>query len=142
MGVFSRKDGFVEFTIRTDTEAYNLEAFVKQIGQDLLVAIWGGEKPHIGAVAVAQPRPSLKDKSVVSATASVFCYLGHKDDIIAKQAAEKLSATLNTNVTVTAGVHWDDIDEAGIKAIIANSQELVNTIIEKITTKNFKDFSL
>jgi len=128
----------VESTIKTDTEGYDLEAFVKQIGEDLLVAIWGGEKPHIGAVAVAQPRPSLKDESVVSATASVFCYLGHKDDIIAKEAAEKLSATLNTNVTVTAGVHWDDIDEAGIKAIIANSQRLVNMIIEKIAAQEGK----
>jgi len=132
----------MEFTIRTDTEAYNLEAFVKQIGEDLLVAIWGGEKPHIGAVAVAQPRPSLKDESVVSATASVFCYLGHKDDIIAKEAAERISATLNRHVTLTVGIHWDDIDEAGIKTIMANSQRLVNMIIEKITTKNFKDFSL
>jgi len=126
------------FTIKTKEEAYRLEASVKEIGRDLLIAIWGGEKPHIGAVAVAQPRPSLKDESVVSATASVFCYLGHKDDIIAKEAAEKLSATLNTNVTVTAGVHWDDIDEAGIKAIIANSQELVNLIIEKIVAEEGK----
>ena len=132
----------MEFRIDTDTEAYNLEAFVKQIGEDLLVAIWGGEKPHIGAVAVAQPRPSLKDESVVSATASVFCYPGHKDDIVAKEAAEKISSALNTNVTVTAGIHWDDIDEEGIKTIMANSQRLVNMIIEKITTKNFKDFSL
>ncbi|MBA7707468.1 hypothetical protein ES703_116340 [subsurface metagenome] len=132
----------MEFTIKTDTEAYNLDALVKQIGEDLLVAIWGGEKPHIGAVAVAQPRPSLKDESVVSATASVFCYLGHKDDIIAKQAAEKLSATLNTNVTLTVGIHWDDLDEAGIRTILGNSQQLVNMIIEKIATKNFKDFSL
>ena len=122
----------MEFTIKTDTEAYNLEALVKQIGEDLLVAIWGGEKPHIGAVAVAQPRPSLKDESVVSATASVFCYLGHKDDIIAKQAAEKLSAALNTNVTLTVGIHWDDLDEAGIRTILGNSQQLVNMIIEKI----------
>jgi predicted esterase len=126
------------FTIKTKEEAYGLEAFVKKIGEDLLIAIWGGEKPHIGAVAVAQPRPSLKDERAVSATASVFCYLGHKDDIIAKEAAEKLSATLNTNVTVTAGVHWDDIDEAGIKAIIANSQELVNLIIEKIAAQERK----
>jgi len=128
----------MEFTIRTDTEAYNLEAFVKQIGEDLLVAVWGGEKPHIGAVAVAQPRPSLKDESVVSATASVFCYLGHKDDIIAKEAAERISATLNKNVTVTVGIHWDDIDEEGIKTIMANSQRLVNMIIEKIAASEGK----
>jgi len=128
----------LEFRIDTDTEAYNLEAFVKQIGEDLLVAIWGGEKPHIGAVAVAQPRPSLKDESVVSATASVFCYLGHKDDIIAKEAAEKLSATLNTNVTLTVGIHWDDIDEAGIKTVLGNSQQLVNMIIEEIGAREGK----
>ena len=128
----------MEFRIDTDTEAYNLEAFVKQIGEDLLVAIWGGEKPHIGAVAVAQPRPSLKDESVVSATASVFCYPGHKDDIVAKEAAEKISSALNTNVTVTAGIHWDDIDEEGIKTIMANSQRLVNMIIEKIGAREGK----
>ena len=128
----------MEFRIDTDTEAYNLEAFVKQIGEDLLVAIWGGEKPHIGAVAVAQPRPSLKDESVVSATASVFCYPGHKDDIVAKEAAEKISSALNTNVTVTAGIHWDDIDEEGIKTIMANSQRLVNMIIEKIAASEGK----
>ena len=132
----------MEFKIKTEKETYNLEAFVKELGQDLLVAIWGGERPHIGAVAVAQPRPSLKDNRLRSATASVFCYPGHKDDIVAKEAAEKISSALNTNVTVTTGIHWDDIDEAGIKAVIENSRELVKRIIEKITTKGTKDFSL
>ncbi len=128
----------LEFHIKTDKEAYNLEAFVKGIGKDLLVAIWGGERHHIGAVAVAQPRPSLKDHRVRSATASVFCFLGHKDDIIAKEAAEKISSALNTNVTVTAGVHWEHIDEVGMKDIIENSRQLVEMIIEKISTRESK----
>jgi len=102
-----------------------------------LIAIWGG-RPHIGAAAVAQPRPSLKDQSLRSATASVFCYPGHKDDIVAKEAAEKVSSALNTNVTVTAGIHWDDIDEEGIKAVIKNSRQLVTMIIEEITIKESK----
>ena len=122
----------MEFTIKTDKESYNLEAFVKEIGQDLLVAIWGGERHHIGAVAVAQPRPSLKDQSIRSATSSVFCYPGHKDDIIAKEAAEKISAALNRNGVVTVGIHWDNIDEAGIRAIIENSRDLIEMIIEKV----------
>lgn len=123
----------LEFHIKTDKEAYNLEAFVKAIGEDLLVAIWGGERHHIGAVAVAQPRPSLKNHRVRSATASVFCYVGHKDDVIAKEAAEKISSALNTNVTVTAGAHWENIDEAGVKDIMENSRQLVEMIIERIT---------
>jgi len=127
----------VEFKAETDNASYNLEAFVKQIGQDFLVAIWGG-RPHIGAIALAQPRPSLKDQSVQSATASVFCLVGHKDDIVAKEAAEKISSELNTNVTVMAGIHFDDIDEEGIKVVIENSRQLVTMIIEEITTKESK----
>jgi hypothetical protein len=128
-------DVMLEFHIKTDKEAYNLEAFVKEIGQDLLVAIWGGDRHHIGAVAVAQPRPSLKNHRVRSATASVFCYLGHKDDIVAKEAAERISSALNTNVTVTAGVHWENFDEARMKDVIENSRQLVEMIIERVTTK-------
>ena len=128
----------MEFRLKTDREAYNLEAFVKEIGQDLLVAMWGGERPHIGAVAVAQPRPSLRDESVVSATASVFCYVGHKDDLLAKESAERISAALDRNVTVTVGIHWDDIDEADIRMIVGNSRQLVNMIIDEVSGRESK----
>lgn len=121
------------FTIKTKEEAYRIEASVKKIGEDILIAIWGGERPHIGAVAVAQPRPSLRDKREISATASVFCYVGHKDDVIAKEAAERISSALNTNVTVAAGIHWDDIDEAGITCVMENSRKLVEMIIERMS---------
>lgn len=74
-----------EFHLKTRESSYNIEAHVRLIGQDLLVAISGGEKPHIGAVSVAQPRPSLKDPKHTSATASVICLIGHKEDEIAKK---------------------------------------------------------
>ena len=126
----------MEFRIKTKEDVYRLEAFVMEIGNDLLVAIWGGERPHIGAVAVAQPRPSLRDQSAVSATVSVFCYVGHKDDVIAKEAAERLSAALNRNTTVTAGIHWDNINEAGIKTIVENSRQLVNMILDEMSRRD------
>jgi hypothetical protein len=113
-----------EFVVKTEEDSYNLSAGV-------LVAIWGGEKPHIGAVAVAQPRPSLKDPDVTSATASVICLVGHKEDELAKASAEILAATLNTAVVVTAGIHWDNLDPEGIRRIIQNSEILVEMILEK-----------
>ena len=64
------------------------------IGPDLLVWIYGGEAPHIGAVAMAQPRASLADPERTSATASVFAYVGHKEDALAKEAAEALASAL------------------------------------------------
>jgi len=121
----------IEFTINTNEGSYDLSASVRFIGQDVLVAIWGGEKPHIGAVAVALPRPSLKDPDVTSASASVICLVGHKEDELAKAAAEILAAALNTQVVVTAGIHWDDLDSQSIQRIIQNSEVLVDKILEK-----------
>jgi hypothetical protein len=36
------------------------------------------------------------------------------------------------------GIQWDDIDEAGVKIVSANSQQLVNLIIEKIGAREGK----
>jgi len=124
-----------EFTIETDTGAYDLTAGVRLIGKDVLVAIWGGEKPHIGAVAIAQPRPSLKDPEVTSSTASVICLIGHKEDELAKAAAEILAAALETQVVVTAGIHWDDLAADAIQRIIRNSEKLIDMILQKCMAK-------
>ncbi len=118
--------------VKTDAERYNLEATAVWIGPDLLVYIWGGEAPHIGAVAMAQPRPSLADPSVTSSTASVFTYLGHKEDLLAKQTAEALSAALQAKVVVTAGIHWDGLDQAGIETVVANSKALLGLLLERL----------
>ena len=120
------------FQIGTAEDSYNLNAAVIQVGSDWLVSLGGGTRPHIGAVAIAQPRPSMMDEQVISSTASVFCLLGHKEDVIVKEASEKLAASLNTNVVVTAGIHWENIDQQGIQKIIGNSRILIRKIQEKI----------
>ena len=126
----------MEFHVGTGQGEYDVEAHVRSVGDDLLVAIWGGENPHIGAVAMAQPRPSLKDPKVTSATASVFCYVGHKEDDLAKHAAEKLAASFNARVVVTAGIHWDNLSEEGIQKVVRNSQILLDLIVERIEAES------
>jgi hypothetical protein len=120
------------FHVATQQGEYDIEAHVRFIGDDLLVSISGGEKPHIGAVAVAQPRPSLKDPTLTSATASVFCYVGHKEDELAKHAAEQLAKALNTRVVVTAGIHWNDLSEEGIQKVMRHSRLLLDLILDRI----------
>lgn len=84
-----------------------IEAFVQEVGEDLLVAIWGGTPPHIGAVGIAEPRPSLQDSRSWSATSSNFTFTGHKEDRLVKEVSEMIAAHLRKNVVVTAGIHWD-----------------------------------
>lgn len=121
--------GSTPFYLATRTGVCDIEACALRIGADLLVSIWGGSRPHIGAVAAAQPRPSLRDAAVTSATASVLTYVGHRDDIVAKFAAETLSAALAVPVVVTAGIHWDNLDEAQIPRVMDNTRVLVDQLI-------------
>jgi len=120
------------FKVTTVSGSYDVTAGVQWMGADLLVGIWGGEKPHIGAVSIAESRPSLANPGRTSATASVFCFTGHKEDELAKAVAEKLAETLQTHVVVAAGIHWDDISKEGIRKIMDNCGQLVELILERI----------
>ncbi len=122
----------LEFNVKTQTGSFDIEAGVMRIGQDFLVAIWGGDKPHIGAVAAALPRASLKDPALFSATASVISFPAHKEHELARRSSEKISATLNTPVVVTAGIHWDNLSEQGIATVMKNSELLVDLILQKL----------
>lgn len=128
----TRGYNLLELKVKTQTGSFDIEAGVVWIGRDLLVAIWGGDKPHIGAVAAALPRASLKDPALSSATASVISFPAHKEHELARRSSERISAALNTPVVVTAGIHWDDISEQGISAIMKNSELLVDLILQKL----------
>jgi len=120
------------FDLSSEGGRYQIQATAMLIGDDLLVAIWGGTKPHIGAVAVALPRPSIADPQITSSTCSVFTLLGHKEDEIVKMVSEYLSAQLEKNVVVTAGIHWDDLTEEAIEEIVHNCRKLADKIHARI----------
>jgi hypothetical protein len=124
----------MEFIVHTETGAYDLCAAVRRVGEDILIAIWGGEKPHIGAVAMAQPRPSLKDPKRTSASTSVHCFVGHKEDALAGAAATAIAARMNARTVVSAGIHWDNLTEDGIRAVQANSRLLVERILDRLSS--------
>ena len=116
------------FELSTSGGKYPIHSMSVLLGEDLLTCLWGGTKPHIGAIALALPRPSLADPTIPSSTTSVLTVLGHKEDGVVKAVAEKLSARLNKNVVVTAGIHWDNLDETAIREIEDNCARLADMI--------------
>lgn len=110
---------------------YKIHAEALLLGDDLVLSIWGGSKPHVGAVALAIPRPSLKDPGRTSATVSVLTRLGHKEDEIVKKVSERISAALNRVVVVSAGIHWDDIPDEGIGRIQTICEILTDRLIHR-----------
>ena len=120
------------FSVKISKGPLRIHGYIQEMGQDLLVSIWGGTKPHIGAVGVAIPRPSLRDPRKWSATSSNFTFIGHKEDILVKKISEKLASQLKRNVVVIAGIHWDDISNREIKAIENLTEKLQGQILRRL----------
>ncbi len=118
--------------ITTNGGNYPLAAALRLVGNDILLAVWGGESPHVGAVAIAEPRPSLKNPDEISATGSVYAVIGHKEDLPAKIMAEKVAARFNRRVVVTMGIHWDNLAPEAIKDIAKSIDQLEKLIFQKI----------
>ncbi len=109
-----------------------LDISAVRMGEDLSVTISGGTKPHIGCCVLAVPRPSLADSNQISSTSSILNVCGHKDDIIAKAVAEKLSSTLNCIVTVSCGIHFDQITKDQMEAILSTPTIVVSMLLQWI----------
>jgi hypothetical protein len=121
-----------KFMVSISKGKFTLHAHTQRMGQDLLVSIWGGTRPHIGAVGMAIPRPSLRDPKKWSATSSNFTFIGHKEDTLVKVISEKLATELRRNVVVVAGIHWDDLTAQEIKIIEDLIQKMSDQILKRL----------
>ena len=111
------------------TVPYRLEAVLIKAGSDVVVVVAGGTKPHIGATAVAAPRPSLTGRGN-SASVSVICQTGHCDDELARSAAKELASAWGCTVTLTVGLHIDAAADEGVVHIFASSNYCPITNLE------------
>ena len=124
-----------KFLLEVSQGRFKIHGFVQQLGQDLLVSIWGGTRPHLGAVGMATPRPSLEDPRKWSATSSNFTFIGHKEDALVKPISEKLAAQWRGNVVVVAGMHWDGMSAREIKSIERLTRRMSDQILKKLPLK-------
>ena len=128
------KKDVVSFDISEREDHFEVFAQVSLMGNDLLVVLSGGNV-HIGAIGMAEPRPSLRDSRKISATSSVFTYIGHKEDVVAKAMSEGLAKRLNKKVVVIAGIHWDGLKMEEVEIIVELCDRILKRIIKKVGKK-------
>ena len=123
----------MEWLVRECMEAAgcSLEVSAAFVGEDIFVCLQGGERPHLGCVVQTEPRESLTGDGSVSATSSVLNYPGHKDEVVCRYVAEKISRELKRRVVCTGGFHKDGITSEEIREV----QWAVETVTEKIVVK-------
>jgi gallate decarboxylase subunit D len=103
--------------------------------QGLTVNLVGGDVPHIGAVAVSIPRPSLAQPGRRSATTSVFALVGHKEDELARPLATNLARALGLTTVVVAGVRIHRARAADVLKVFENAGRALQAIIHTIRTE-------
>ncbi|MBQ7704712.1 MAG: hypothetical protein IJT73_04690 [Selenomonadaceae bacterium] len=91
---------------------------IKSVGEDILILVTGGDKPHIGSAVLAIPRPSLRDDTEISCTSSVLNVTGHKDEKICRYLAETFCRKYNAVTICTGGFHCDNLTAEQIQEVI------------------------
>lgn len=84
------------------------------LGDDLLIVIGGGEKPHVGGISLCTGGRPIS-----------ISLPGHKDYLISHSAAWSIHRKCNRNVMVVCGIHVDNATEEDIEILLRNSQKCV-----------------
>ncbi|HKL25253.1 MAG TPA: hypothetical protein VJ910_03405 [Desulfuromonadales bacterium] len=102
-----------------------------RVGKDLHLAIFGGDRPHIGAVAMSYPHPGLKVPDRFEVTTSVLTVTGHKEDLLARHAAHRIAGATGCTTSVSCGIHVDQITRQEIRTV----QRLVDRLVDDLVTR-------
>lgn len=110
-----------------------LEIWGRWIGaKDVVVELTGGDRPHIGAVALAQVRPSLKNPEKINTTTSVLTCLGHREGDLARKMASRIAKQAKINIVVICGIHLDHISKEEIQDVLIGAALLEGDILKWI----------
>lgn len=105
--------------LKAKKNSIKLQASVLHVGDDLLIVVTGGDKPHIGASVLAN---HSQFKSI--------SFKFHKDDIALKIIANELKKHTKKNICVIGGIHVEDITKKQIKQVLSMSEKLAKKIVK------------
>lgn len=105
-----------------------LEAACVSVGGDLVVVVGGGQRPHIGAAALAVSAQSAADPSARTVSSCLCSVPGHKEEDLARDGALCLARALRRQVVVTVGIH----DDAISKGRVALYQDLFARLLDQV----------
>ena len=118
--------------VRIEDGKYSVSALIVRCGRDVILTVGGGELPHVGASAQVVPRPSLQNPEEISASVSVLCVSGHKEDEFARVAAGRITAKFNCVTCVSVGVHIDSAQKDELLRLQKNLDGLLSDVISAL----------
>lgn len=101
---------------------------ITRVGEDWLVKIWGGCRPHIGSVCAARfESGNVHLQKILFPT--------HRDDVVGDRFAEALARQLKATVVVTCGIHYDNPGREGLQQIVNCTEQLLCEVLERVSSE-------
>ena len=117
------------FTRRKRSGRISITLHAVRMGSDLLVGIYGGDRPHIGAVAGGRPVPAGDAGEPRTEATSVIALPGHREDQVARDAAQRIALKTGSVVSVSCGIHLESITVAEISSVCGLVEALTGELI-------------
>jgi hypothetical protein len=101
---------------------YRIWADIIGAGDDLIVYVGGGDKPHIGSASIFEKGGKLLTISIP----------GHEDHIVSDEAAERITEATGRRCIVIVGIHVNSASKSEIKTLVENSTKCVKILLDKV----------
>jgi hypothetical protein len=101
-------------------------------GDGLVVSLAGGERPHVGAVALATPYASSRHPGETRASTSILAVTAHRDDEVARPLAELVARRTGQVAVVAVGLHADDATSQEIAALTENARRALEELLARL----------
>ena len=102
----------------------NIDLKATYVGEDLIISISGGDRPHVGAISYGGE--GFENKEFKKNT---IIYGNHKEYIISQRFSQRIGEIFKGNYIISAGIHLDNITKEEIEIVKKLSEELLEEII-------------
>ncbi|MCG8532511.1 MAG: hypothetical protein MI749_17865 [Desulfovibrionales bacterium] len=96
------------------------------VGQDISLTVYGGARPHVGAVALSVMGSSPHDPRRRTCSENVLTVQGHKESDLARTVATRLAKLFDCTVSVTCGIHYPNITAEDIRMVLSVVNQLTD----------------
>ena len=111
-----------QFELKRTLFGADITAQVSALDEGVHVLLAGGERSHVGAVALAQNGELLACPS----------FPGHKEQTVCERWALALSRETGACAAVACGIHYDHITPEGIQAVLDICDKLLEETLQRI----------
>lgn len=111
-----------EFCVTRTVLGAPLTARVQVVDCGVRAEIYGGTRPHIGAVSMAGPEGDVTTTQ----------FPAHRDGAVSARWAQALAGAGLRPAVVLAGIHYDNLSPEGIRQVLEGSEGLLQEVLHHL----------